>query len=369
MSKQDLPSANNIINSLNDGLYVCDRDRRILYWSNSAERITGWAAEDVVGHQCSDNILCHVDKDGRSLCGEDFCPLHRSMVTNTASTCPVIVFGQTKEGGRVPMVVSVSPVHDANGQVIGGVECFHDFSQTYADLKRAKRIQTLSLEHDLPKDSRVEFVTFYVPHDMIGGDYFSIRQLDADHYGFFLADVMGHGVSAGMYTMHLSSLWDRHCHTLKQPAVFAETLNSGLCKIVKDESFATAVCGVLNAANKTVCFASAGSPPIALLHADGLSEQLDIPGVPFGLFEGAEYDEIEISCVSGDRLLMFTDGVIEIENADGKMLNTDGLMEILGSLDYPRSDIKIESLQRALLNYSNKIRLDDDLTLVEIRFS
>ena len=69
---------------------------------------------------------------------------------------------------------------------------------------------------DLPDDPRVCFSTYYVPHDIVGGDFYAIRQLDADHYGFLLADVMGHGVAAALHTMHLSSLWERHCHLLAQ---------------------------------------------------------------------------------------------------------------------------------------------------------
>ena len=77
-----------IIDSLSDGVYVCDRDRRITYWSKSAERITGWKAEDVVGRRCLDDVLCHVDKDGHPLCGEEYCPLHRAIITGTGSQPP-----------------------------------------------------------------------------------------------------------------------------------------------------------------------------------------------------------------------------------------------------------------------------------------
>lgn len=369
MSNPSLPNADVIMDSLNDGLYVCDRERRILYWSKSAERITQWTPEDVVGHRCMDTILCHVDKDGHRLCGEELCPLHRSMVTNTPSTCPIIVFGLSKSGARVPMVVSVAPVHDADGNVVGGVEIFHDFSDTYRDLERAKRIQLLSLENNLPEDSRVGFVSFYEPHDMIGGDYLSIRKLDDDRYGFFMADVMGHGVSAALYTMHLSSLWERHCQTLAQPVEFAKAINRELCKIVKDESFAAAVCGVIDAANKTLRFASAGSPPIMLFHADGRCETLEAPGLPFGMFDDADYEESERVCAAGDHLLMFTDGAIEIHNPAGEMLKTEGLVGILTGLGYPQAGIQIEGLQAALLNYANGIRLDDDLTLLEVKFT
>ena len=369
MTKLELPIAETILDSLNDGLYVTDTERRILYWSKSAERITGWTPSDVVGSRCHDNILNHVDKDGRRLCGEEFCPLYRSMRTNTRSSSPLIVFGQAKGGGRVPMAVSVAPVQDAEGLVIGGVETFSDFTETYADLKRARLIQTLSLEHDLPKDGRLTFTPSYLPHDMIGGDYFCIRQLDADHYGFFLADVMGHGVAAALHTMHLNALWSRHSRTLREPAEFARLLNRDLCRIVRDESFATALCGVVDAAGRSVRVSSAGSPPLLLFHRDGRTGTVDIPGLPFGLTEATDYDERELVCESGDVLLMFSDGAIEIENAAGTMLGTAGLIALLESLGYPATGIRIEPLQEALLNFSNGIRLVDDLTLLEVRFS
>jgi phosphoserine phosphatase RsbU/P len=369
MTKVNIPVADVILNSLNDGLYVCDTERRILYWSKSAERITGWASEDVVGRRCLDNILDHEDKDGRRLCGEEFCPLHRSMRTNQRSSSPLIVFGKTKTGRRIPLVVSVAPVYGADGQVIGGVETFTDFSESYADLERAKLIQTLSMEYDLPQDDRIRFSTNYIPHDMIGGDYFAIQQIDADQYGFFLADVTGHGVAAALYTIHLSSLWNRHRHTLREPVAFARQLNRDLCRIVRDASFATAICGIIDAARKRVRIASAGGPPPVLVRRDGRTEPLDIRGFPFGFNEMAEYEESEFRCESGECLLMFTDGAVEIHDAAGNMLGTEGLSGILTSLGYPKSRIEIEPLHKALLAFSDRIRLDDDLTLLEVRFS
>ncbi len=369
MNRLDLPVAETILDSLNDGLYVTDINRRILYWSRSAERITGWSSEEVVGSRCHDNILNHLDKDGRRLCGEEFCPLYRSMHTDTRSSSPVIVFGQGKRGNRVPMAVSVAPVHGPDGKVTGGVESFTDFTETYEDLERAKRIQTLSLEHDLPRDDRIRFTSFYLPHDIIGGDFFCIRQLDADLYCFFLADVMGHGVAAALHTMHLSAIWNRHYHTLRRPAEFARLMNRDLCRIVRDESFATALCGIVDVAGRSVRVASAGGPPLMLLHADGRTALVEIPGLPFGLTAAAEYDEREFICEPGDSLMMFTDGAIEIEDAAGTMLGTEGLMGILTSLRAPGTGLRIEPLQKALLNFSNGIRLVDDLTLLELRFT
>ena len=74
MKNDLLISAEKIIDCLNDGVYVCDYDRRIVFWSKSAERITGWQSKDVLGRACLEDILNHVDKDGHRLCGEEYCP-------------------------------------------------------------------------------------------------------------------------------------------------------------------------------------------------------------------------------------------------------------------------------------------------------
>ena len=96
---------------------------------------------------------------------------------------------------------------------------------------------------------------------------------------------------------------------------------------------------------------------------------MSAPGLPFGMLADADYDETEFLCAPGDCLLMFTDGAVEINDAAGRMLGVEGLIGILSSLGYPASSLGIEPLEEALLNFSNEIRLDDDLTLLEVRFS
>jgi len=369
MNKVDVPLSEVILDSLHDGLYVCDRERRIIYWSKSAERITGWKAQEVVGRRCSDEVLAHVDQDGRQLCGEEFCPLHRSMVTDHASTCPLIVFGLTKRGERVPMTVSVAPIHGSDGQVVGGVETFHDFSETYANLERARRIQTLAIDDELPQDPRVRFASHYLPHDMIGGDYFAIRALDADRYAFLLADVMGHGVAAALHTMHLSSLWTRYWQTLGNPAEFAGNMNRELCQVVRDESFATAMCGVLDAEGRSVRCVSAGGPPIVVIDRTGASREIASSGLPFGAIASIDYEETSFVCEPGDTLLLFTDGATEIRDASGNELGTTGLVAALQEHGFPQRPIEIAALQKQLLSFCDGIRLADDLTLLEFRFT
>jgi len=369
MSSQELLTASNLIlDSLSDGVYVCDKDRRIVFWSKAAERITGWESADVVGRRCLDDVLCHIDKDGHRLCGEEFCPLHRAMVTGTQSTVGLTVFAQGKAGNRIPMQVTVAPIRDPAGEIIGGVETFRDVSAVLVDLERAKAIQALSLETDLPEDPRVSFSTYYVPHDLVGGDFYAIKQLDGDHYGFLLADVMGHGVAAALHTMHLSSLWDRHSRLLADPVMFAQTVNNELASVVKGESFATAVCGVIDADQRTLRSVSAGGPPGLAMRANGTTEELESSGFPFGMMDDADYEQMEARFDKGDRLLFFSDGAAEVHNAQGELLGVAGLARILQVLGYPASRLQMSAVEEQLLLYSNEIRLTDDLTFIEVRF-
>jgi len=357
-----------IIDSLSEGVYVCDLDRRITYWNKSAERITGWTAKDVIGRQCFDNVLCHIDKDGHRLCGEEYCPLHRSMVTGTGSRTSLLVFAQGKDGKRVPMQVSVAPMHNAKGQVVGGVETFRDASEMVHDLERAKAIQELALHHDVPQDDRVTFTTHYVPHDIIGGDYYAIKKLDDQRYGLMLADVTGHGIAAALYTMHLSQLWERFHYLLVNPTEFADKVNKELVKVVKgDDSFATATCALVDLENQVFRFAGAGGPQILLMHSDGTHEYIEEPGLPLGVIGDAFYKEASADVHQGDRLLLFTDGAVEVTDAAGNFLDVEGLIAILQKQGYPKTNIRMDELEEDLLKYSNTIRLDDDLTFIEVR--
>lgn len=358
-----------ILESINDGVYVTDRDRRIVYWSNSAERITGWARADVLGRRCCDDILCHRDENDRKLCGEEYCPLHRAIITGSRGTYPVTVYASTPGGREVALRVSVAPIRDSAGTIVGGVETFRDITREQADLDRAKRIQSLALGHHVPDgDPRLTFRTHYRPHDMIGGDYFAIERLDEDRYGFLLADVTGHGVAAALYTMHLASLWRDLLPELACPTRFASKLNDGLCRLVHDEeSFAVGLCGIVNAATGAVRLVGAGNPPALLIEPDGQETLQPCAGMPLGFEAEQTFDEADLTLTPGQRLLLYTDGASDLRNAEGIPIGSDGLMTLLAREGYPNEEFSFEEFDEVLLRTTGDIRLPDDLTFLEIQ--
>lgn len=355
-----------LLDSMPQGVYVTDLDRRIRYWSRAAERLTGWSAGEIVGRGCYDNTLCHMDLEGRRLCGEELCPLHRSIVTGQSSTVPIIVFAQHRDGRRVPLRVSVAPIRDGDGRVVGGIEVFQDMSIEYADMRRGRNIQASSMVNEAAGDARIQTRVHYAPHDVIGGDFYAISRLDENRYGLILADVSGHGLSAALYTMHLASLWDDQKHLVTEPAACARAINHRLMQLLHDDgSFATGVCGVIDLSRRIVKLASAGGPPPLLYGPDG-HRAIDITGHPLGLTGDPEFAEASLELQPAQRLLLFTDGVVEVEQGDGEQVGDDGLARLLAEARYPNQALSLERLEEALLEQSNRIQFDDDLTIIEV---
>ncbi len=112
-----------LLENLSDGVYFVDRLRHILYWNRAAERITGFAAEEVLGRRCKDAILNHCDDSGTVLCG-DKCPLLATIRDGQRREAHVYL--HHKDGHRKPVRVFAAAIHDADGEVTGAVETFRD---------------------------------------------------------------------------------------------------------------------------------------------------------------------------------------------------------------------------------------------------
>jgi phosphoserine phosphatase RsbU/P len=358
-----------VLDCMDNGVCVTDIDRRILYWNKAAEQITNWAAKDIVGRTCCGDVLCHIDRDGQVLCGGDFCPLQRAIDTGSNKECPLL-FVKTKDARRIPVEVTVAPLRSNGSEIIGGVEVFCGISPIFQDLENARAIQARALEHVLPQDARVRFATLYIPHDMIGGDFYAVQRLGADQYGFFLADMTGHGVAAALHTMYLRALWDRHHPLVRSSAIFAAKMNHELSQIVRPgESFAAGICGAVDLLRREVRFTGAGSPPALWLHTSGEVERLSCSGVPLGVMQDAPYNETKIRIRPGDCLLFFSDGIVETANAHHRQLGIKGFIALLQNLGYPNRDVTLASIEADLRKYAGKTLFEDDQTLLEIRFT
>jgi diguanylate cyclase (GGDEF)-like protein/PAS domain S-box-containing protein len=185
-----------LLDQMGDGVYFVDRDRRILYWNEGAFRLSGYTAQELVGRSCQDDILCHVDYEGKNLC-QDGCPLSASI--EDGGTHEANVFLRHKQGRRVPVTVRAEPLRAADGSIIGAIEIFSDDSaQTEARRKTESMKRLAFLDHltQLPNRRFVEMslntalAEFQVHNDPLGVLAFDLDKFKAinDCYGHECGD-------------------------------------------------------------------------------------------------------------------------------------------------------------------------------------
>jgi phosphoserine phosphatase RsbU/P len=356
-----------VVEALSDGVYITDLERRIIAWNQAAENITGWKREEVVGRSCWDDILVHIDKDGHALCGHEFCPLHRAIVTGKRSLSSVMVFAKHRSGERIPVEVTVSPLRSAAGDIVGGIEIFRDLGAMVRDLDRARIIQAHALECPLPADDRLRFGIRYIPQELVGGDFYRIERIEPDRYAVMVADVVGHGITSALFVMQIRSLWEEMRCDLGDPARFMGKLGSQLNVLCsRDDYFATAVYAVIDARSRDVEYVNAGHPSPLIARGGGTFVPLEASGPMLGFDEGLIYKAACARLEPGDTLLMYTDGATEIFDAEDRELSEQGFMNLLAEQDLSKGESALKELEEKLLKFCNQLRFPDDLTLISI---
>ncbi len=135
-----------VIDHLYDGVYYVDRARRIRYWNDGAERLSGFDADAVVGHFCYDNLLNHVSAAGEVLCRTG-CPLAATMSDGEPREAEV--FLRHRSGHRVKVRVRTTPVRDRAGQVIGGVEIFNESTDLITAHQQVSELRDIAMRDPL----------------------------------------------------------------------------------------------------------------------------------------------------------------------------------------------------------------------------
>lgn len=203
MSETNLPSdmsnlgdfsLTEILDDLNDGLYLTDTNRIIIYWNRGAERISGFTAADVVGRSCMANLLTHADSEGVSLC-KSHCPLAKT-ITDCLNR-EAEVYMHHKDGHRIPVLVRTSPLKDKAGKVIGGVELFTDLTNLLAHNIRVQELEKLALLDTLTQLANRSYLEREIEarfEEMKRiGILFAILFIDIDHFKM-VNDTYGHDV-------------------------------------------------------------------------------------------------------------------------------------------------------------------------------
>lgn len=180
-----------MLQNIYEGVYFVNPQRKILFWNKGAERITGFTAAEVVNKFCYNNILQHIDEEGKKLCHSG-CPLHASMEDGIIRDASVYL--HHKDGHRVPISIKAIPMRE-NGKIVGAIEIFWDDSEKQNTLKSFEELKSIALTDQLtglPNRRYIDsFLQSKVNEYFTLGLPFGILFMDIDKFKVF-NDSYGH---------------------------------------------------------------------------------------------------------------------------------------------------------------------------------
>jgi serine phosphatase RsbU (regulator of sigma subunit)/anti-anti-sigma regulatory factor len=183
------------------------------------------------------------------------------------------------------------------------------------DLQRAEVIQRALLPNDPPPIERYCVQAVYRPGHHVGGDLYDVVWLDERHLALYVADATGHGVTAAMLSVlfkHRLVLLEERSGRPLGPAAVLERVNRAMCEAVDAPGlFLTAVYCLLDTVDGTLTLASAGHPPVLHVCAAGETHRVERTGPALGISADAAYTEQRFHLEAEDRLLLYTDGLLQ----------------------------------------------------------
>jgi len=237
------------------------------------------------------------------------------------------------------------------------------------ELATARRIQASLLPKQAPQIDGITLAARYVPMTEVAGDIYDFVQLDDHRVAMLIADVSGHGIPAALIASMVKGAFRAQSGHMEQP----ERVLAGMNRIMAgqlDRKYVTASCACLDLEAGSLSYAGAGHPPLLIQRRDqDLCVSLQENGLILGQFADATYSSVEQPLAAGDRLVFYTDGVLEATNAAGKQFGDPALHKYLAE----HTDLRTEDFADGLLtavgqwvNPGQDGSLDDDLTLVVV---
>ncbi len=233
------------------------------------------------------------------------------------------------------------------------------------ELAIARGIQTSILPSGSPEIKNLRISAAYHPMTAVAGDFYDFLPVDQHRLGVLVADVCGHGVPAALIAAMMKMAVRSIMPSVHSPGDVLQGLNRLLSGQAPDQ-FVTAAYLFIDTQNYKARYSAAGHPPL-LLSRGGTLHRIESNGLVFGVTPQPDYPVRDIPLCPGDRLLLYTDGVIEPENAKGKPFGDSQLeLVVLGAQMCPPSELTDRLLTEIRAWEPASMAQQDDITLVVI---
>jgi sigma-B regulation protein RsbU (phosphoserine phosphatase) len=248
------------------------------------------------------------------------------------------------------------------------------------DLKAAAGIQESLLPRRDPGVKNIEFAWRYEACDEIGGDIFNIVRVDEDNLGIYMLDVSGHGVPSALVTVSVhQSLSPQSGFVAKRrlivPPYYEVVPPREVLRLLDHEypverfdKFFTIVYLLLDFKTGLLRYSNAAHPYPFLIRTNGSLEVLDRGGTIIGLDRPVAFEEEEKQLYPGDKVVLFTDGVVECENDRGEFFGEDRLRSVIMELKHEPIGTILDGVITSLTTFTKSGRPQDDISLLGFGF-
>jgi uncharacterized protein YndB with AHSA1/START domain len=236
------------------------------------------------------------------------------------------------------------------------------------EYEEAREIQQALMPKELPQMAGLEVSGSWRPARIVGGDYFDVFRFGATRLGLCIADVSGKGMPAALLMSNLQAVIKAQAAENTSPKQLVEEVNRVMWRNTTEAKFITLFYGLLDVDRKTLQYANAGHNAPVLTREDGAQVRLEQRGLIVGAFQESVYDQAEIDLRPGDRLVMFTDGLSEAVDGNGKEFGEERLAEASRC----NRQLSAEALHHCLLDRVTDFcggEFEDDATVLVVAVS
>ena len=234
------------------------------------------------------------------------------------------------------------------------------------DLAMARELQFRLLPQSLPKLANLEIAAKFSPARAIGGDLYDFVNYSQSRTAIVVGDVSGKGAPAAIFAALVSGILRSHAPIEPRPAEMLSAVNYSLVERKIEAQFVSIIYAVWDDVNLTLQVANSGLPrPVHC--RDGKVEIIEATGMPLGLFEDPEYDELSFEAKPGDMFVFFSDGILDATNAKGELFGRTRAEKIIAECYQNSAESLVKSLFKAASEHAVGVETFDDQTVVAIK--
>ncbi len=234
------------------------------------------------------------------------------------------------------------------------------------DLSLARELQFRLLPPAMPKVAHLDVAARFAPARAIGGDMYDFVHYSLSRLGIIVGDVSGKGAPAAIYAALVSGILRSHAPIEPAPAEMLSAVNFSLSERRIEAQYICLLYAVWDDERRTLQIANSGLPRPLYVH-DGKIEIIEATGLPPGLFDDADYEELSFKTKPGDMFVFFSDGILDARNRAGEMFGRSGVDRVIANCPDQSPECVVTSLFQAVADHAAGEEVFDDQTVVAIK--